>query len=128
MFDEVTEMFDRSMRWAKIELITMLTFIVSILLTNNLLIIVVAFNLWFVLLVTRPIFVDRLLNKKFGEIEGAFRVLKLLGLIDYDISGGKKDKKTKEQKKALLERMKETWGKITFSPQPEPQLVKIKYN
>jgi len=107
-------------------MITALTMIIVIWSTGVVWIWIIAFNLWMIVALSRNLYIDRHLNKKFGEIEGAFRVLRLLGLIDDDKPSGKKDRETKKQKRALFERLKETWGKIRLAPQLQPQLAKIK--
>lgn len=117
LFEEVEGLFEKSKRYHKLEFMSMLTLIITVIFFNSIFIVLAAWNLWFVLFVIRGIYIDRPLNKKFGEIDGCFRTLRLLGLLDDEPPRGKK-----ESKKSLMERLKETWGKVNWRPQLQPQL------
>lgn len=118
LFKDSDVLFDTWKRWLKIEMITMATFAIAVILTNNPWIWLAGFNLWFLVLVYRSMKIDGPLNKKFGEINGCFETLYLLGMLDEPPRRGKKEKKNKG---ALLERLKETWRKINWQPKLQPQ-------
>lgn len=115
------ELFAKYKRYSKLELASMATLLIAIF-ASNFWMIIVAWNLWFILFVSKGLWIDRPLNKKFGEIKGCFHTLRLLGLLKDEPPSGKK-----ESKESLLARLKQTWGKIKWQPKLQPQLSTIKY-
>jgi len=125
LFDDMHERFETWRRWSKIEAMAMLAFLISVIVLSSAWAVILGFNLWFIILITKHHWVEKPLDKTFGELDGCFKTLELLGLIELPKPSGKKDKKNK---RALFEQVKETWGRLKQGvPQLSPQLSMTKY-
>ena len=124
LFAEIDEQFKAWKKWSKLELIAMMTFLISLIVLSSAMAVILSFNLWFIILITKHNFVDKKLDRAFGEMDGAITILRHLGLLDKEPPRGKKDKKNKRE---LFKQVKETWERLKQGvPQLSPQLMVIK--